>query len=152
MEPLLITSGNLATDTNGGISHRDLREPIQTTRRWEMKDQSKIGGISINPVNPYLAVTSHLKREMRYVADFPFSSFVQALTFFLLVCRVWDLRKMMAIAPDRSVQSACLTTYTYGKACTSAYFDRTGTRILSTSYDDRIRSEFIHIFALLRAS
>lgn len=33
-----------------------------------------------------------------------------------------------------------LGTYTTAKACTSAYFDATGTRILSASYDDKLRS------------
>lgn len=31
--------------------------------------------------------------------------------------------------------------YATAKACTSAYFDATGTRILSASYDDRLRGE-----------
>lgn len=55
--------------------------------------------------------------------------------------------------PDASIQkiqSCVLSTYTHGKACTSAYFDSTGTRIISTSYDDRVRGEgFLFPFLLI---
>ena len=36
-------------------------------------------------------------------------------------------------------EECVVARYGYEKACTSAYFDQTGTRILSTSYDDTIR-------------
>lgn len=56
---------DIATDDHGGLLYRDLREPIETTRRWVVDPTGhKIGCISMNPVNPYLAVTAHLRREM----------------------------------------------------------------------------------------
>lgn len=53
-----------ACDNNGGLTHRDLREPIQLVRRWKVCDK-KLGCLSLNPVNPNLAVTSHLGRSMK---------------------------------------------------------------------------------------
>lgn len=53
-----------ASDHNGGLLHRDLRAPIGDTRRWTI-DRAKVGGFSINPTAPHLAVTAHLKTEMR---------------------------------------------------------------------------------------
>ncbi|KAK4701556.1 WD repeat-containing protein 76, partial [Phenoliferia sp. Uapishka_3] len=108
-----------ACDNNGGIIFRDLREPMETTRRWQV-EKYKIGCISLNPVDRFTAVTAHLKREMR----------------------IWDLRKLLGMptgSPIETYDECVVARYGYEKACTSAYFDQTGTRILSTSYDDTIR-------------
>lgn len=53
-----------ASDNEGGITHRDLREKISSSRRWVI-DAGKVGGISLNPQNPNIAITAHLKREMK---------------------------------------------------------------------------------------
>lgn len=65
------------------MMHRDMREPIHAARRWTV-DRGKselgrlllsvsladprlspVGGFSINPVNPNIAVTGHLKHDLR---------------------------------------------------------------------------------------
>lgn len=44
-------------------------------------------------------------------------------------------------------EDCVVARYAYEKACTSAYFDATGTRILSTSYDDTIRGAFFSLLS-----
>ncbi|KAM0753844.1 WD40 repeat-like protein [Meredithblackwellia eburnea MCA 4105] len=108
-----------ACDNNGGIIFRDLREPLETTRRWQV-EKYKIGCISLNPVRRFTAVTAHLKREMR----------------------LWDLQKLLGMPTDSPMElydECVVSRFGFEKACTSAYWDPTGTRILSTAYDDTIR-------------
>ncbi|BGP14053.1 hypothetical protein JCM10213_002348 [Rhodosporidiobolus nylandii] len=109
-----------ASDHNGGLIWRDLREAKDKAKRWSI-DGHKVGCISLNPANPDMAVSSHLKRAMR----------------------LWDLSALRGLPEDTDidevVEKACLHEYSYEKACTSAYFDPTGTRLASTCYDDAIR-------------
>ena len=98
-------------------------------RRWAI-DTTKIGCISLNPANPYLAVTAHLKRSLK----------------------LWDLRQLSSTPQDGTtakIEASLLATHEHAKACSSAYFDPSGTRIVSTSYDDRIRctltTQFSHL-------
>ncbi|GAA5931603.1 Cmr1p [Sporobolomyces koalae] len=108
------------TDGDGGLHWRDLREPITQVKRWQI-DKSKVGCISINPARPSLAATAHLKRDMR----------------------LWDLNKLRGLSTDSSTEEianqAMIVAYLHGKACSSSYFDPSGTRLLSTSYDDCLR-------------
>lgn len=62
---------------------------------------------------------------------------------------VWDLKKLLGM-PDDDHSSAAygddfsdcvVATYEHTKACSSTYFDRSGTKILTTSYDDVLRGE-----------
>ncbi|KAI5476495.1 WD repeat protein [Pseudohyphozyma bogoriensis] len=108
-----------AVDNHGGLLHRDIREPMETTRRWGI-DRAKIGCFSLNAANPYLAATGHLKR----------------------ITKLWDLRKLTGMpqeATEEELNSCVIKTFDYAKACSSAFFDHSGTRLLSTSYDDFIR-------------
>ncbi|GAA5896765.1 hypothetical protein JCM5296_002996 [Sporobolomyces johnsonii] len=109
-----------ASDGEGGLMWRDLRQSKDKTKRWQI-DKAKVGCISINPANPTLAATSHLKRELR----------------------LWDLSKLRALPTkthfDDVVDKAMVVSYPHEKAVTSAYFDPSGTRLASTSYDDCIR-------------
>ncbi|KAM0792212.1 hypothetical protein ACM66B_004908 [Microbotryomycetes sp. NB124-2] len=116
------TGQNLwAVDNVGGLIHRDMREPMESARRWRADAKAKkIGGFSINPSNPSVGVTAHLKQEMK----------------------VWDLGKLVDLPEDASssvIEECTVATYPHKNACSSAYFDRTGTKILSTSYDNKLR-------------
>lgn len=109
------------SDNAGGLLHRDLREPLNKTRRWHLDDK-KIGCVSLNPIDEYHLATAHLTRDMR----------------------IWDsriIRTAKTSATSGSMnEDACLAYYGHNKACSSAYFDPTGRHILSTSYDDCVRS------------
>ncbi|GAA6026826.1 hypothetical protein JCM8097_005887 [Rhodosporidiobolus ruineniae] len=109
-----------ASDNDGGLLFRDLRAPMDTVKRWNL-DKWKIGCVTINPANPGLAATAHLKRYMR----------------------LWDLSTLRGLSEDADLDTvldkALLAEYSYEKACSSAYFDATGTRLATTSYDDTIR-------------
>ncbi|SCV66969.1 BQ2448_5615 [Microbotryum intermedium] len=113
-----------AVDNNGGMVRRDLRQKMEKAERWYI-DRAKVGCISINPANENMAVTAHLKKEMK----------------------LWDLRKFTTSAQETSLEDqmdeALLASYSYRNACSSAYFDWTGTKILSTCYDDYLRSKSI---------
>ncbi|ORY45028.1 WD40-repeat-containing domain protein [Leucosporidium creatinivorum] len=109
-----------AVDNDGGIIHRDLREPMQQARRWQA-DVAKIGGLSVNPINPFVGVTAHLKHDLR----------------------LWDFKKLLGMPEDadsRDINENCVVSqYEHSKACSSSYWDRSGTKVLTTSYDDLIR-------------
>ncbi|GAA5983166.1 hypothetical protein JCM5350_007905 [Sporobolomyces pararoseus] len=109
-----------ATDGGGGLHWRDLRTPIGEAKRWNI-DRAKVGCISLNPARPTIAATAHLKREMR----------------------IWDLSKIRGLDQDLNhleiAEQAQLVSYPFEKACSSSYFDPSGTRLLSTGYDDTLR-------------
>lgn len=47
---------------------------------------------------------------------------------------------------DDIINASQILHYDHEKACSSAYFDPTGTRLATTSYDDSVRSEFFALF------
>ncbi|ORY38511.1 WD40-repeat-containing domain protein [Leucosporidium creatinivorum] len=109
-----------AVDNDGGIIHRDLREPMQQARRWKVDDW-KIGSISVNPIKPSIGVTAHLKHGL---------------------C-LWDFEKLLGM-PEKSetpaIDKECVVSrYEFSKGCSSSFWDRSGTKVLTTSYDDLIR-------------
>ncbi|GAA5871648.1 hypothetical protein JCM8547_007108 [Rhodosporidiobolus lusitaniae] len=111
------------SDNNGGLIFRDLREPKESAKRWDI-DGYKVGCVSLNPANPSMAATSHLKRYMR----------------------LWDLSVLRSLPEDTPLSdilegdnSPLLAYHSHEKAVSSAYFDPSGTRLASTSYDDAIR-------------
>lgn len=109
------------SDNAGGLSHRDTRQPKSSSTRWTIS-KKKIGCLSLCPnSDDRLAATAGLNREMR----------------------LWDLRALSGLSCDSELSkvesTACLATYSHGLACSSAYFNHSGDKILSTSYDDLIR-------------
>jgi len=90
-----------------------------------------VGCVSINPANPGLAATAHLKRDMR----------------------IWDLAALRGCDQESTydviMEQAMIVAYPHDKACSSAYFDPSGTRLLSTSYDDCLRGESLLLLFLL---
>ena len=118
--------------------HQDLRAPKDTARRWKVAE-SKAGCISLNPLDENYFVTSHLNRDIR----------------------LWDARKLQSVSSKArsdygaNFDNACLASFEHGKACSSAYWDPSGTRLLSTSYDNLVRGESSqavpHVAGLQRA-
>ncbi|KAL7344078.1 WD40-repeat-containing domain protein [Rhodotorula toruloides] len=113
-------TGNELSDDKGGLIWRDLRQPKESAKRWDI-DRYKVGCISINQANPNLAATAHVKRDM---------------------C-LWDLSTLRGLPetaePAEVQDKARILAYEHEYACSSAYFDPTGTRLATTSYDDSIR-------------
>ncbi|EGF99888.1 uncharacterized protein MELLADRAFT_112356 [Melampsora larici-populina 98AG31] len=109
------------SDNSGGISHRDLREPKEKARRWEVS-KKKIGCVSLCPTSDNRwAVTAGLNREMR----------------------IWDLKILTGLSTDSELSTleskACVVNYSHRLACSSAFFNPLGNKLLSTSYDDHLR-------------
>jgi len=110
-----------ASDNAGGLVHRDLRLPKSAARRWTLS-KKKIGCLSICPNSgDRLAVTAGLNREMR----------------------LWDLKSLSGLPTSSEIAEvevgSCLANYAHGLACSSAYFNPAGNKIVSTSYDDLVR-------------
>lgn len=59
-----------ASDNQGGLTHRDLREPKQKAKRWQVQEK-KVGCVNLCPIGGQKwAVTAGLNREMRCVSHF----------------------------------------------------------------------------------
>ncbi|KAH7340695.1 WD40 repeat-like protein [Rhizoctonia solani] len=129
------------SDSGGGVQHLDTRERSRS-RRWQLTEKEKIGCISVNPVAPHLLLTASNNRTMR----------------------MWDARYLHKVdltvedsedGDDRAPESAWEQVEEYlgtedGSKClwgewrhrqsvSSAYWDISGRRIVSTSYDDTLR-------------
>lgn len=120
------------SDNRGGVTHADLREPKKRHRRWKIAE-SKAGCISLNPANEHIFATAHLNRDMW----------------------IWDTRNLTKLDSSRTghhtvYDKACVASYEHGKAVTSAYFDPSGKHLVSTCYDDKIRSEHFDLVQIAR--
>lgn len=105
------------------MTHQDLRQPTSTAVRWKVAE-SKAGCISLNPANENYFATSHLNRDVR----------------------MWDVRMLRKLdsatsSHEEVYDKACTAVYEHGRACSSAYFDPSGRHLLSTAYDNYLRSE-----------
>lgn len=127
------------SDSGGGVQHLDMRERSRS-RRWQLTEKEKIGCISVNPIAPHLLLTASNNRTM---------------------C-MWDARylKKVDFTPEKSVGDEvpestwedvreylgtgdgpkCLWgEWRHRQSVSSAYWDISGRRIISTSYDDTLR-------------
>ncbi|CAE6498359.1 unnamed protein product [Rhizoctonia solani] len=129
------------SDSGGGVQHLDTRERSRS-RRWQLTEKEKIGCISVNPVTPHLLLTASNNRTMR----------------------MWDARYLQKVdftaeksedGDDRVPESTweqveeylgteggpkCLWgEWRHRQSVSSAYWDISGRRIVSTSYDDTLR-------------
>ncbi|KAG9090377.1 hypothetical protein FRC06_001113 [Ceratobasidium sp. 370] len=129
------------SDSGGGLQHVDTRER-SLTRRWELTEKEKIGCVSVNPVLPHLLLTASNNRTLR----------------------MWDSRYLKKVdisnvqsdsGDDRALESTwedvqhyldtkngprCLWgEWQHRQSVSSAFWDVTGRRIVSTSYDDTLR-------------
>ena len=89
-------------------------------KRWKLSD-SKIGCISVNPIDQYYFATAQLNREVR----------------------LWDARMVLSLKDvndySSAIEKASIAVFDTHRACSSAYFDPSGRHLLTTSYDDAIR-------------
>jgi WD40 repeat protein len=129
------------SDSGGGLQHLDIRERSQS-RRWQLTEKEKIGCVSINPVAPHLLLTASNNRTLR----------------------MWDSRYLQKIdlttegsegeddqAPESTWEDVenylgtgngpkCLWgEWKHRQSVSSAFWDISGRRIVSTSYDNTIR-------------
>lgn len=129
------------SDSGGGLQHLDTREQSRS-RRWQLTEKEKIGCVSVNPVVPHLLLTASNNRTLR----------------------MWDSRYLRKVdsttektededdqAPESTWEDieAYLGTgngpkclwgeWKHRQSVSSAFWDISGHRIVSTSYDDTIR-------------
>ncbi|KAH9842704.1 WD40 repeat-like protein [Rhodofomes roseus] len=127
------------SDAAGGLTHLDLRED-RSKARWYQVSDKKVGTVSINPTAPHYLVAASNSHAMR----------------------LWDTRKLRDIEVDTDGErenpndfdqdiitdylgspkgKGCLRAeWRHGKSVSSAYWDPKGKYIVSTCYDDLIRS------------
>ncbi|KAF9265426.1 WD40 repeat-like protein [Marasmius fiardii PR-910] len=123
------------SDTAGGLTHLDLRQPKSKARWYGLAEpKQKIGCVSVNPTRPHFLATASLSRAMQ----------------------IWDVRKLQTLTSkstpiefdyetvhkfvDSSKGAECLrAAWRHDKSVSSAYWDPRGRSIVSTSYDDALR-------------
>ncbi|KAJ8078833.1 hypothetical protein PM082_013116 [Marasmius tenuissimus] len=123
------------SDTAGGLTHLDLRQPKSKARWYGVAElKQKIGCVSVNPTRPHFLATASLSRHMK----------------------IWDVRKLQTLKAKSStlefeheiVQeyvdspkgAGCLRAdWRHDKSVSSAYWDPRGRSVVSTSYDDALR-------------
>ncbi|KAL1412140.1 hypothetical protein Q8F55_003143 [Vanrija albida] len=165
-EDMLITHFDLTpsgqdawmTDKNGGISHCDFREGGER-RRWVVQDEGrggKLGGISVNPLMPHLICTAGNDQHVR-IWDVRHFSKLNPLAAEVLKPppqpEGQDVKPRIDTYPTSSVEHERVqkymqtpkgkglqrAAYQHGKSCSAAYWDPWGRRIVTTSYDDKLR-------------
>ncbi|WOO80271.1 DNA damage-binding protein CMR1 [Vanrija pseudolonga] len=165
-EDMLITHFDLTpsgqeawmSDKNGGISHCDFREGGER-RRWVVQDEgraAKLGGISVNPLMPHLICTAGNDQHVR-VWDVRHFSKLNPLAAEKLSPPAppegEDVKPRIDTYPTSSIENERVqkylqtpkgkglqrAAYQHGKSCSAAYWDPWGRRIVTTSYDDKLR-------------
>ncbi|WVR07792.1 hypothetical protein IAU60_004835 [Kwoniella sp. DSM 27419] len=160
----LVPTGQEAwiADKNGGISHCDFRESKRERerRRWIVQDQgraAKIGGLSVNPLMPHLLVTACNDQHLR-IWDARHLSTIPSTTDTSLSPSVkaengkdatsypdshitgeTDYERVMKHLYSAKGKGLLRASWQHGKSCSAAYWDSWGRRVLSTSYDDKLR-------------
>ncbi|KAG7530503.1 hypothetical protein FFLO_04993 [Filobasidium floriforme] len=149
------------SDSDGGMNHLDMREGKHIRRRYVIAESpsaagKKVGGFSINPVEPWLVCSAHNDRNMRIwdlrhidkvkMQPFEFEEGPKPAegiepphdseTYPTQNCE-WDaISEYEAKKPKARILRARAP---HGLSCSAAFWDMSGKRILTTSYDDRIR-------------
>ncbi|OCF40777.1 WD repeat-containing protein [Kwoniella heveanensis CBS 569] len=155
-------------DKNGGLSHCDFRESKRERerRRWIVQEEgraAKIGGLSVNPLMPHLLVTAcndqHLRIwDVRHLTSIPADSnsahmptpppsakrekgsevnvSTSSDSHVTGETEYDKVAKYMSTSKGKGLLRA---SWQHGKSCSSAYWDPWGRRVLSTSYDDKLR-------------
>ncbi|QRW00614.1 DNA damage-binding protein CMR1 [Ceratobasidium sp. AG-Ba] len=135
------------SDSSGRLLHVDVREH-STTRRWQLTEKEKIGCVSVNPVVPHLLLTASNNRTLR-MWDSRYLKKVDIST------AAGGSDNESEDEDDRAPASTWEEVQNYletkhGPRClwgewqhrqsvSSAFWDMSGRRIVSTSYDDTLR-------------
>ncbi|KAK8853099.1 hypothetical protein IAR55_003800 [Kwoniella newhampshirensis] len=161
----LVPNGQEAwlADKNGGISHCDFRESKRERerRRWVVQDEgraAKLGGLSVNPLMPHLLVTAgndqHLRIwDTRHLTSIPTSpdslntrstgakteSFGDSAYHPSHLTAETDYEHLSKFQSSAKGKGLLRASWQHGKSCSSAYWDPWGRRVLTTSYDDKLR-------------
>ncbi|KIY43382.1 WD40 repeat-like protein, partial [Fistulina hepatica ATCC 64428] len=121
------------SDANGGVTHLDLRLGRSSARTFYLSDQ-KIGCVSINSTHTNLLLAASNSRSLK----------------------IWDVRMLQKIAGNSEVPTfdndvvneyaeskrglgTLRGEWRHDKSVSAAYWDPSGTHVVSTSYDDRLR-------------
>ncbi|ORX40746.1 WD40-repeat-containing domain protein [Kockovaella imperatae] len=155
-------------DKDGGISHCDFREKRNIERRrWVVQEEgraAKLGGISVNPLKPHLVITAGNDQHLR-LWDTRLLSHLNPRSTELLtppptakgrgdpLAGESDVGTHIETRPTSSIPNEKVghfmnsnkgkgllkASFQHGKSCSAAYWDPWGKRILTTSYDDKLR-------------
>ncbi|WWC71881.1 uncharacterized protein I206_105840 [Kwoniella pini CBS 10737] len=145
-------------DRNGGMTHCDFREDKRgrERRRWIVQEEgraAKLGGLSVNPLMPHLVITAgndqHLRLwDVRSLSSVPQSNKPESVplkseangddpdTHLTGETEYEEVAKYMTSKKGAGLLRG---SWQHGKSCSSAYWDPWGRRVLTTSYDDRLR-------------
>ncbi|KAF8580875.1 WD40 repeat-like protein [Ramaria rubella] len=139
------------SDAKGGLTHSDLRESKSRACRYELADV-KIGCVSVNPIHPEGLLVSSNNRTLTLwdarklsalpVASLPTpppSSPIGSKGGMLLSPMEIDAEHIGNFLDSKRGKGTLLADWTHQKSVSSAYWDPSGRRIVSTSYDDTIR-------------
>ncbi|KAG8942914.1 hypothetical protein FRC04_003314 [Tulasnella sp. 424] len=157
------------SDVQGHLSHIDLREDSKTARRrFEMNGTGhKIGCVSVNPVSPQFLVTSSNDRtvklwDSRKLFSLPVTTSPRPPAPAKSSTRrskvkneeedaeddVWinetSFEEVNKYLEGKKGRGLLRGEHPSGAAVSSAYWDPSGRRIVSTCYDDHLREDPLH--------
>ncbi|KAG9057260.1 hypothetical protein FS842_008067 [Serendipita sp. 407] len=151
------------SDTKGGITFLDLRADKHDARRWQLSENQKIGSISLNPTDGWSLLASCNDRSLKlwdtrqllsmpiptrsvsssYDASGPivepYETEYDAVSDWLKGGKGKSPTKGKGRAGANGSDATLRGTWMHGYSVSSAYWDPSGTRILSTSYDNKLR-------------
>ncbi|KAG8888298.1 hypothetical protein FRB98_008044 [Tulasnella sp. 332] len=145
------------SDVSGCLSHVDLRQDKKHARRWDVNGTGqKIGCVSVNPVTPHILATASNDRTLKLWDARKLSSLPISLSS---ASPSPKSRKSKKEKPEEDLPAMNETEYEeiskyleskrgpgllraehpHKLSVSSAFWDPSGRRIVSTSYDDTLR-------------
>ncbi|QRW26986.1 WD repeat-containing protein [Rhizoctonia solani] len=129
------------SDSGGGIQHLDVRERSRS-RRWQLTEKEKIGCVSVNPIAPHLLLTASNNRTMRmwdarYLKKVEFTVEKSEDGDNAAPESNWD--DVQEYLGTRDGPKCLWGEWRHRQSVSSAFWDISGRRIVSTSYDDTLR-------------
>ncbi|KZO95829.1 WD40 repeat-like protein [Calocera viscosa TUFC12733] len=152
------------SDVQGGLTHLDIREPRHSAVRWSINETQKIGCVSINPTSPHLLLTASNDRTIKLWDSRKLPHLVQRDTKVKLpptpprtspsvssasgkasepaepfYVDHEDLLPLYSAQPGKRGYGLLKAQFEHKASASSAYWDPSGRKIVSTSYDDHVR-------------